>query len=57
METTELLAAFTTLMNKHGVDSKEAYGYLQENRQNEEFFELATLARNLKRSIQTPQAE
>jgi hypothetical protein len=52
--TRELLAEYAVLLNKHGVDSQEAAEFLEENRANPEFVELAELSRKLKAALTAP---
>jgi hypothetical protein len=52
--TRELLTDYTVLLNKHGVKSVEAQEFLDENRENEEFIELAELTKTLKEALTCP---
>jgi hypothetical protein len=54
MTTRELLAEFATLMNEYGPTSAQADTFLQENQYNEEFRDLALLARRLKLALDAP---
>jgi hypothetical protein len=50
-ERQELLAEYTTLMNRHGADSVEAARFLEEHRKNPEFVELAEVCWKLKKAF------
>ncbi len=54
VSTRELLAQYTVLLNRFGTDSEEAEAFLQENRSNSEFVELAELSKTLKEALTAP---
>ena len=49
-----LLARYAALINKYGVDSRQAKKFLDEHRDNGEFIELAELSRTLKLALTSP---
>lgn len=51
MDTKERLGAYAALLNKCGIDSKEAREFLDQHRFDSEFAELAEIERKLKESI------
>jgi hypothetical protein len=57
MNTRELLAAYADLLNAHGVDSEEAKEFLEANRFQEEFYDLAVLSKKLKAALTSPVCE
>ena len=54
MMTRELLAEFATLMSEYGPTSQEADSFLEEHQYDEEFRDLALLARKLKLALNAP---
>jgi len=52
--TRELLASYAELLNKCGVDSEEADEFIEANKENTEFVELADLSRTLKKALTAP---
>jgi hypothetical protein len=57
MTTRELLAEFATLMNEYGPTSEQANEFAEQHRFDQEFYELATLARRLKVALNAPVTE
>ncbi len=54
LTTRELLAEYASLLNRHGVDSREASAFLTDHENNTEFCELAQLSNKLKRALTAP---
>jgi DNA-directed RNA polymerase specialized sigma24 family protein len=54
MNTAERLAEYANLLNRHGVDSEEARQFLDDNNDDPEFVDLASLSRRLKRELGSP---
>ena len=52
--TRELLAEYAAILNKCGVDSEEADEFIEANKENAEFVELAELSRTLKKALTSP---
>ena len=52
--TRELLAEYAMLLGKFGVDSEEADEFLDAHKENEEFIELASLSKTLKKALTAP---
>ena len=50
-DTAILLSEYTVLINRFGIDHPKANNFLQANKDDKEFCELAKLAQNLKRKI------
>jgi hypothetical protein len=50
----ELLAEYTALLNKHGVNSSEAKAFVEVHKANRRFLELAELSRVLKETLTAP---
>jgi hypothetical protein len=57
MNTRELLSEYADLLNAHGADSAEAKEFLEANRFQEEFYDLAVLATKLKAALVSPVCE
>jgi hypothetical protein len=57
ISTMELLADYAELLNGFGVDSEEADNFLEVNKGNTEFVQLATLSRDLKKALTTPTSD
>ena len=55
-DTRDLLAKYTELINRHGPNSVEAASYLDTNKMNSEFVELAETARWLKGALTAPRS-
>jgi len=49
-----LLADYAELLNRFGPDSEEAFGFLEEHKDNSELHELASISRMLKKALTAP---
>jgi hypothetical protein len=52
--TRQLLAEYAELLNEYGVDSVEASSFLEANKSDAEFYELAQISSRLKRALTAP---
>jgi hypothetical protein len=50
----ELLADYTVLLNRNGVDSAEAKAFIEAHQKNRRFVQLAELSRVLKKALTAP---
>jgi hypothetical protein len=57
MSTSELLAQYTLLLNRYGLEAAEPEKFLQEHHDNYHFVELAQTARRLKEVLKTHNPE
>jgi hypothetical protein len=54
VSTRDLLAEYTALVNRYGVDSEQAALFIENNKADKDFVQLAETARWLKKALNAP---